>query len=161
MKRLVSASLAILLFALVTMPVYATTYAITFKLYVSGSTEPLWIGVTSIETEDGVKNIPVPQTLYDLIMLWVGTDTFVTPFTVNITMVNIALEVTSDPTGLMLVFVPMNPGDINADRTVDIFDVVQVGTVYGRYDLFADLNFDRHVDIFDVVLVANNYGNEY
>ena len=61
-----------------------------------------------------------------------------------------------------------NPGDINHDLTVDIFDVVLVCAAYESTP--SDLNWNCHcdivepygaIDLFDVVLMASNYGEEY
>jgi len=55
-------------------------------------------------------------------------------------------------------------GDINADGTVDIFDIVIVALAFGavlgspNWDPRADLNGDNVVDIFDMVMVAVHYG---
>jgi len=57
-----------------------------------------------------------------------------------------------------------NPVDINQDGNVDIFDLVLVGTNYGKQDISqgddawaADVNGDKKVDIFDLVLVSKNF----
>lgn len=58
------------------------------------------------------------------------------------------------------------PGDLNADGTVDIFDLVIVAAQFGRpidpplpiEDPNADVNEDGVVDIFDLVIAAANFG---
>lgn len=57
-----------------------------------------------------------------------------------------------------------NPGDINGDDKVDIFDVVIVAVAFGSrigdpyWDSRADINGDGLVDIFDMVIVALHFG---
>jgi hypothetical protein len=53
-------------------------------------------------------------------------------------------------------------GDLNGDRVVNIFDVVQVAIRYGQSGLpgwtMEDVDGDGHITIFDIVLLATNYG---
>ncbi len=55
-------------------------------------------------------------------------------------------------------------GDLDADRDVDIFDIVTIAGSYGstegepRYDGNCDIDGDGDVDIFDIVIAAGNYG---
>ena len=56
-----------------------------------------------------------------------------------------------------------NPGDLNLDGIVDIFDIVIVALEFGHppppiVDLRADVNKDGLVDIFDIVVVALRFG---
>jgi len=57
--------------------------------------------------------------------------------------------------------------DINADRNVDIFDIVFVATAFSskpgdpHWDSKADINKDEIVDIFDLVMATVNYGSTY
>ena len=57
--------------------------------------------------------------------------------------------------------------DINADRNVDIFDIVFVATAFSskpgdlHWDSRADINKDEIVDIFDLVMATANYGRTY
>ena len=59
------------------------------------------------------------------------------------------------------------PGDVDADRDVDIFDIVKIAGVYGvskpdpRYDPILDIDGDGDVDIFDIVAAAGNYGESW
>jgi hypothetical protein len=60
-------------------------------------------------------------------------------------------------------------GDTDADRDVDIFDIVRMAGCYGiktpppdpRYDPNCDIDGDGDVDIFDVVKAAGNYGKSW
>jgi len=61
-----------------------------------------------------------------------------------------------------------NPGDINHDLEVDIFDVVSACVAYSSTPL--DLNWNCHcdvaepygvIDIFDIVTICASYGEEY
>ncbi|TET56775.1 hypothetical protein E3J51_04280, partial [Candidatus Bathyarchaeota archaeon] len=55
------------------------------------------------------------------------------------------------------------PGDVDADRDVDIFDIVAIVTAYGsaegdpEYVPNYDINDDGKVDIFDIVIASGNY----
>jgi len=55
-------------------------------------------------------------------------------------------------------------GDINGDKTVDIFDCVMVALAYGsepddpNWNPDADINGDNIIDIFDMVIVALDFG---
>jgi len=55
-------------------------------------------------------------------------------------------------------------GDINADKIVDIFDIVRVALAFGavpanpNWDPNADINGDKIIDIFDIVIVALHFG---
>jgi len=55
-------------------------------------------------------------------------------------------------------------GDINADKLVDIFDIVRVALAFGavpanpNWDPNADINGDKGIDIFDIVIVALHFG---
>jgi len=62
---------------------------------------------------------------------------------------------------------PYNPspvgGDLNADGSVDIFDIVIVALEFGKppppiTDTRADVNKDGQVDIFDIAIVAIHFG---
>jgi pimeloyl-ACP methyl ester carboxylesterase len=61
------------------------------------------------------------------------------------------------------VFVAM-PGDVNADRIVDIFDITTVALAFNsipgdsNWNPIADINNDNIVDIFDIVVVALHFG---
>jgi len=55
-------------------------------------------------------------------------------------------------------------GDINGDRTVDIFDAIVLAASYGsmptssNWNANADINNDNTIDIFDAIILAANYG---
>ena len=55
------------------------------------------------------------------------------------------------------------PGDVDSDRDVDIFDIVQMAIIYGttagdpEYDPYCDVDSDGDIDIFDLVIAAGNY----
>lgn len=56
------------------------------------------------------------------------------------------------------------PGDINADRTVDVFDAVLLSAAAGsqpgslNWNPNADLNADKIVDVFDAVILSGHAG---
>jgi hypothetical protein len=58
------------------------------------------------------------------------------------------------------------PGDVDADFDVDIFDVVQIASVYcvskpnPNYNPNCDINNDGTIDIYDIVTAAENYGQK-
>ncbi|MBU0708489.1 hypothetical protein KJ596_01910 [Patescibacteria group bacterium] len=61
--------------------------------------------------------------------------------------------------------IPSVPGDLNGDGDVDIFDLVIVGSSFGRspgssgYDPRADANQSGGaIDIFDLIIVGSNFG---
>src|SRR4030067_3667472 len=92
-------------------PVLASTYQVTFTL--SAAQKQIWTATMPVEAGSGSTTLAIPQGLYNLIFGWYGTDTFTTPFIIDIPMDSISLQVTSDPTGLTIVFKKMNLGDIN------------------------------------------------
>ena len=55
-------------------------------------------------------------------------------------------------------------GDINADKIVNIFDIVRVALAFGavpanpNWDPNADINGDKVINIFDIVIVALHFG---
>lgn len=147
-------------FAALTIPVQATTYRITFTL--KESDKAFW---TYEMTDDATNNktILVPIGFYNMTKLWFASDTFKTNFTLKLPVNNLALEVTSDPENLTIIFQPMLPGDVNGDKVVDIFDLASVAVVFGGRSLFYDLSFDFtfEIDIYDLVVIAINFGHEY
>ncbi|MCW3980369.1 MAG: dockerin type I domain-containing protein [Candidatus Bathyarchaeota archaeon] len=58
-------------------------------------------------------------------------------------------------------------GDINGDQSVDIFDIVEIASVYdttpsdSEWNPQADLNEDGIINIFDITISARNYGLDY
>ena len=51
-------------------------------------------------------------------------------------------------------------GDVNGDNQVDLFDLVEVASMFGKKGkgLVADISGDGQVDLFDLVQVAGNFG---
>jgi len=58
------------------------------------------------------------------------------------------------------------PGDVDADRDVDIYDVVKITGVYWSqagdpdYKPNSDINCDGRIDIYDVVICTSHYGQK-
>jgi|GEM_PF-3302838 len=58
-------------------------------------------------------------------------------------------------------------GDIDADRDVDIFDIVKMAGAYGSsegedsFDPNCDLDGDGDIDIFDIVIACGHYGESW
>jgi len=79
------------------------------------------------------------------------------------------LDVTIDTTGHTWTswIIIVLPGDVDADRDVDIYDVVAVCGVYGLtigdpgFDPDKDIIPNGVIDIYDVVLLCGNYGAIY
>jgi hypothetical protein len=74
---------------------------------------------------------------------------------------------TSDNThvgGAVLVTIP---GDINGDKTVDIFDAIRLAGAYdsaltnANWNPNADLNNDNIVDIYDAIILSSHYNQRY
>jgi hypothetical protein len=62
------------------------------------------------------------------------------------------------------VSMPVNPWDVNGDKTVDILDLVFVGRQFGETphdDAVADVNNDGMVDILDLSLICQHFGESY
>ena len=59
------------------------------------------------------------------------------------------------------------PGDVDGDRDVDIYDIVQMAGVYGKrkqhpeYDPHSDLDGDGDIDIYDIVAACGHYGQSW
>jgi parallel beta-helix repeat protein len=55
-------------------------------------------------------------------------------------------------------------GDINQDRTVDIYDAILLSNAYSsspsspNWNINADINGDNTVDIYDAIILASNFG---
>jgi hypothetical protein len=55
-------------------------------------------------------------------------------------------------------------GDVDADKDVDIFDIVRMASAYGlskphpAFDPNSDIDDDDDIDIFDIVSATANYG---
>jgi parallel beta-helix repeat protein len=55
-------------------------------------------------------------------------------------------------------------GDINQDRTVDIYDAILLSNAYNsspsspNWNINADINGDNTVDIYDAIILASNFG---
>ncbi len=58
-------------------------------------------------------------------------------------------------------------GDINGDKTVDIFDIISVGNAFSAqptdptWNPKVDINQDGIIDVFDLVIVALHFGETY
>ena len=58
-------------------------------------------------------------------------------------------------------------GDVNGDRKVDIFDIVNLANTYGskkgdsKYKPNYDLDDDNDIDIFDIVIACNHYSESW
>jgi hypothetical protein len=58
------------------------------------------------------------------------------------------------------------PGDINADRTVNIIDISKAARAFGsklgedRFEPNADMNEDRTINILDISAIAKEFGKE-
>ncbi len=60
------------------------------------------------------------------------------------------------------------PGDMDADKDVDIYDIVMIAGLYGEVlppvpwpQPPADIDGDSDIDIYDVVIAAGNYGESW
>jgi len=55
-------------------------------------------------------------------------------------------------------------GDVNGDKTVDVFDLILIGAVFSsklgdaKWNPDADLNNDSKIDVFDLILAGTNFG---
>jgi parallel beta-helix repeat protein len=58
------------------------------------------------------------------------------------------------------------PGDVDADRDVDLYDVVKICSIYGvekgdpKYVADYDVNGDDKIDLYDVVIACTRYGEK-
>lgn len=59
------------------------------------------------------------------------------------------------------------PGDVDGNRTVNIFDIVKMAGVYGKakpdpnYNPYCDIDNNGIINIFDIVIAAGNYGKSW
>ena len=71
---------------------------------------------------------------------------------------------TSDNTHIGSVVLVTISGDINGDKTVDIFDAIELAGVYdsvptsANWNSNADLNDDNVIDIYDAIILSSHYG---
>jgi len=122
----------------------------------------IYANTTQIETHELTLN---PLEVQVITLTW-----YTTPFamgnhflTVEANIVPGETDVADNtfPYGWMFVTIA---GDTDADRDVDIFDIVRMASVYGitkpnpMYDPNSDLDDDGDIDIFDIVIAASNYG---
>lgn len=83
-----------------------------------------------------------------------------------ITLLNPALGLNYYETYIPVTVTVLFGGDVNHDCIVNIFDLIEVATVFGTHEgdtgwnPDADLNNDGKINIFDLVIVARNFGNE-
>jgi hypothetical protein len=74
---------------------------------------------------------------------------------------------TSDNTHVGGVVLVTIAGDINGDKTVDIFDAIKLAGVYDstptsvNWNPNADLNDDNTVDIYDAIILSSHYNQHY
>jgi parallel beta-helix repeat protein len=60
-------------------------------------------------------------------------------------------------------------GDVDGDRDVDIFDIVQIASIYGvhvpppdpRYNPNCDIDENGYIEIFDILAAASNYDESW
>lgn len=168
--------LACLLTLSMVVPVQATSYTVTLTL--KKDVETVWTGVLEVEVPDSILNLTVTQTLYDWIVAYFGNDTLEMPFEAPLDpspipdppyprIIVYTLRVESNPPGLIIVFHPMPPGDVDGDGRVGIIDIVIVALHFGgtpetsNYNLLLDLNLDFKINIVDLVTVAIGFGATY
>ena len=71
---------------------------------------------------------------------------------------------TADNTFVGSTVIIVYPGDVDADKDVDIYDVVKITGVYDskypdpQYSPNSDIDCNGHINIYDVVLCTANYG---
>lgn len=161
MKYFAFAMVFLIGFLALTSPVRAAPYETTFTLKEKGKT--YWTTQLLIETTTGNVTIIIPSGLYDILETWFSTNIFHTPINILLPLNNSTLEVTSTPGELTIIFQSMQPGDVNGDKYVDIFDLVLVVQFFGQYNLFYDLYFDSTfiIDVYDLIIIAMNFGNRY
>ena len=55
---------------------------------------------------------------------------------------------------------PLTPWDVNADGTVNLFDLVLVASAFGQSgtNLISDVNSNGTVDVFDLVIIGSHFG---
>jgi parallel beta-helix repeat protein len=72
---------------------------------------------------------------------------------------------TADNTMTTYVFITIG-GDLNGDKTVDIYDAVILANHFGHPPWYlwgynSDINDDGVIDIFDAIMLANNFGKSW
>jgi hypothetical protein len=124
----------------------------------------VFAGATALEA----RNVSIPAGSHTtLTIIWDTTGWAKGNYTISASSETLLGETdTSDNTlsnGWVLVTLR---GDTDADRDVDIFDIVRMAGCYGvkipppnpRYDPNSDIDGDGDIDIFDIVMAAANYG---
>lgn len=129
------------------------------------------LNVTVFANTTTIKNRQVvlgPGESTELLIDWNTTGYDKSNYTISAFITPIPYEMSLDDNnvtdGWTLVTIP---GDVDADRDVDIFDLVAIGGIIGSergdpdYDPNCDINIDDIVDIFDYVIAAGNYGQSW
>jgi hypothetical protein len=167
--RIGSVLMLLIVFSFVTLPAFATpTYAITLRLILSDQ-RVIWTGTFQCE---GNLTLHVPESLYNMIVTYFGTDRFTAPtnltFTLGGQIILFTLEITSDPPGWTITFQPISHGDVNGDHITDIREAAMIGRAWGatkdhpeNYNMLADTNFDFQINIADAAVIGANWLKKY
>jgi hypothetical protein len=123
----------------------------------------LYANATTIETYTVIELPPMTPTT--LIFIWNTAGWPMGNYSISAYAWPIPGETdTSDNTGIGgWIFVTIT-GDVDGDRDVDIFDIVNIASGYGtqegdpQYKTDCDIDGDGDIDIFDIVAAATNYG---
>jgi hypothetical protein len=59
------------------------------------------------------------------------------------------------------------PGDVNGDRTIDIFDAITLAAVFNsqptspNWNVNVDINGDNIVDLYDAIILASHFNQHF